>query len=78
MNKCPYSKTEHKQIQSQESRSDRQPVGHRTIKLQWCDHSHSPVTKDHMNFIGGSRQLLCEGNLDKCFLSREEFADIIN
>ncbi len=76
MTKCKYFKVETKPIRSKEMRADRQRPAPIVVEIPYCSHpNHSPFNlKTAKTTICGPR-LQCEGDLDNCPLTKDEFND---
>jgi len=71
MQKCQFFKTESKFIYDNSIQAHRQQVAPTEIKLPWCSHPQSDVTKsDATQTIGGGGLLRCGGDLAKCQLPK--------
>jgi len=62
---CEFFRVETDFIESREVRADRALSGE-TVKLPWCAHQQSPVTKSAAFSLGGANLLKCGGDLSKC------------
>jgi hypothetical protein len=77
MNTCPFFREEIRQIPSNEIRSDRQVSDIFEMRLRWCSHKHSIVSKRRATAsVGGANTLSCGGSLEKCPIPREKLIEI--
>jgi hypothetical protein len=74
MDKCSLYQLKTKFISSNELHPDRATRGE-CIKVPWCAHKHSPVTKKQTSVIGGANLLKCDGDLSKCQVDPAKMAD---
>jgi len=58
-------------------RADRHQIPGETITRTWCEHRHSPMTKDvATGTVGGRSRLTCGGNWDHCQVPEDKRDDM--
>ena len=74
MEECSFYKTEFVQINSSDMGSPHQPSHNRSRTCHWCSHPNSPAPED-VAMIGQDQPLKCDGDLDRCQITKENFAE---
>ena len=77
MSLCPYYHVHSRTHESREIFSHQQHAGVNAVRIPWCGHKHSPAEKDMVTtVVGGAGLLRCGGDLEKCQVPKETFADV--
>jgi hypothetical protein len=77
MSLCPYYHVQSRQDESSIIFSHQQHGGVNMVRIPWCGHKHSPAEKQMVgSVIGVAGILRCGGDLEKCQVPKEKFADV--
>jgi hypothetical protein len=75
MGNCQYCHVHRTSTPSKEINTSMQVSHVHETRVPWCAHKHSPALRDHIGAIGSATRLRCEGDLDKCQVPKDLFAD---
>lgn len=65
MSACPLYQVHRHTMRSREIRADRQ-ANVSVVKIPFCTHAHSPMSREEIMTIGSATRLQCGGDLDRC------------
>lgn len=65
MSACQLYQVRRHTLRSREIRADR-PAAVSVVKIPFCTHTHSPMSREEIMTIGAATRLQCGGDLDRC------------
>ena len=72
---CTFFQIDRQAIKSHEINPPAGVPRERIVPVRYCIHRHSPVTLAQTRVMGGANLLLCQGDLEKCPLSRAQYLE---